>query len=112
MDWNLAWVCCVNSNGTPMSGNPLHSHDFKAVAFENMTETAQRVITQMFVINRVILQRLDEIQQVVRFRDENAVRPQHRFHGRDNLMDVTDVSKYVGSCHDARAPMFIYSPRG
>ena len=56
-----------------MSRDSLGMDDLQAVHIKQILEARQRVVAQMLMIDRVVLESLDQRQQVMRFGDENAV---------------------------------------
>jgi hypothetical protein len=50
----------------------------------------------MLVIDRVVLQRIEEAHEIVRFGNEHAVGSQHFLDGVDDRMHVLDMGKTVG----------------
>ncbi len=56
-----------------MGRNPFDVEHLETVALEQAFERAERIVAQVLVIDRVVLQRIDEIEQIVRLGDEDAV---------------------------------------
>ena len=73
---------------------------------EQMCQAGERVITQVFVIYRVVLQRFDQRQQVVRFVDENSIVVQQLQNILDDAVDIIDVCEAVGRCDDLGSAVF------
>ena len=62
-------------------------------------------MAQVLVIDRIVLQRVDEADEVVRFGNEHAVGRKHLDDAVDDRVHVLDVGKAVGGGDDARRSM-------
>ena len=65
-----------------------------------MREAADRIVAQMLVIDRVVLQVVEQPDQIVRFRDEHAVGRQHLDDALDDRVHVLDMREAVGRGDD------------
>ena len=61
-----------------------------------------RIVPQVFVVDRVVLARLQEAHQVMRFRNENAVLVQQQQNRLHDLVDVLDMGENIGGRDDFR----------
>ena len=98
--------CGVDADRSAVRRNPLRVHDLQSVHAEQIGDAHERVVAQVLVVNRVVLQRLDERHQIVRLGDEHAVGRQHREHAVDDLVDAFDVREDVRRGDDLRNPAF------
>ena len=78
---------------------------FEAVHLQQMLETADGIVTQVLVINGVVLQPVEQPNQVVRLGDEHAVGRKHLQNAIDDGMHVLDMGKAIGGGDDLGGAM-------
>ena len=66
---------------------------------------AERIVAQMLVIDGVVLQRVEQRNEIVRFRDEHAVVLQHLDDAVDDGVHVLDMGETIGGGDDACRPV-------
>ena len=74
-------------------------------------EAADRVVAQVLVIDGVVLQRVEQPDQVVRFRDEHAVGREHLEDAFDDRVHVLDMREAIGRGDDLGRRRACASPR-
>ena len=55
-----------------MSGDALGVEDLKPVHVQKIFQTMERIVSQVFVVNRVVLNGLQKTHQIVGFGNESA----------------------------------------
>src|SRR4029078_7313357 len=81
---------------------------FQPVHAKEVDEAADGVVSQMLVIDRVVLQIIKQADQVMRFRDEHAVGRKHFHNALDDRMDVLDMREAIrGGDHLGGAMLFL-----
>ena len=95
-----------------MRGDAIRKKDLEAVACQQVPNARQRVIPQVFMIDRVVLQRLDEAQEIVRLRNEGPVVGQEPPHVRHDAMHVFDVGKDIRRRHHFCLALLAADPLG
>src|SRR5450755_434275 len=78
---------------------------FEIVHLEKMLEARRRIITQVLVIDRVVLQGVEEADQVMRLRDKHAIRFQHFDNTINDGMDVLNMCEAIGGRDNAGRPV-------
>ena len=76
----------------------------EAVHGEQMREARERIIAQMLVVDRVVLQLVEQADQIMRFRDELAVGRQQVEDALDDRMYVLDMREAIGGSDDLAVP--------
>ena len=76
------------------------------VQFEQVLEASHRIVAQVLVIDRVVLQRVEQADEVVRFRDERAIWGQHLDDAIDDCVHVLDVCEAISGGDNARRAIF------
>ena len=71
-----------------MGRYPFDVDRLQPVHAKKMGESGKRVISQVFVVDRVVLKRIDQGNQVMIFRNENTVIDEQ---GQDSFYDIVDV---------------------
>ena len=89
-----------------MRRDALDPEDLEIMAAQQMIERAEMIVAQMLVIDGVVLHGLDQRQQVMGFRDEDAVVGEQVRYGVDHGVRLGDVSEHVGGRDDARLAVF------
>ena len=74
---------------------------FEVVHFQQVLEACQRIVAQVLVIDGVVLQRVEQADEVMRFGDEHAVGSQHLDDAVDDRVHVLDMGEAVGGGDDA-----------
>jgi len=74
--------------------------NFETVHLEQVLDAAHRVVAQVLVIDRVVLQHFEELDEIVRFRDEHAVGRQHLDDAFDDGVNILDVGEAVRAGDD------------
>src|SRR5262245_54653068 len=66
----------------------------------------------MLVIDRVVLQRVEQWNQIMRFRNKYAIRLEHFDDALNDGVDVFHVGKAIGGGDDARSTKLALDPAG
>src|SRR5437868_8363590 len=74
LDRTEAFARRINTDRAAMRGNVAGVEYFEPVHDEQMSKTANGVVPQVLVIDGVVLQVVEQADQVMRFRNEYAVR--------------------------------------
>src|ERR1700733_14402201 len=90
-----------------MGGDLLHVEDLQPVHGEKVGEAANRIITKVFVVDRVVLQIIQQSNKVVRLGDENPIWRQHFQNAADDLVHVFNVGKAVRCGYDLGRTVFL-----
>jgi hypothetical protein len=83
-----------------MRRDGLNVEDLQSMPGQKRYQRAQMIITQMLVIDGVVLQRFDERQKIVVFRYENAILANKRHDAVNHGVNVRDVGKDIGGSDD------------
>ena len=83
-----------------MDREPLNVVQVKPMPPEQRREPVQRVIEQVFMVNRIELTTFDHIQGVGKFADRDPGRLQQACKTGDKIINVVDVSDDVVRNHD------------
>src|SRR5205809_6977129 len=67
----------------------------------------ERVMAEMLVVNRVVLERLDQRYQVVRLGDEDPIVCEQGEDAFHDIVDALDVCEYIGRGDDTGLSAFI-----
>src|ERR1700730_13092025 len=102
----LAFSGRVNSDRPTVSWNASGENYFEAMHLEQMLQRGHRVITQLLVIDGVVLQSFNQRQEVMGFRNENAVPRKQIVDAIDDFMNVFDMSKDVRGGNDLGFAVF------
>ncbi len=92
----------IDPNRAAVRGNALGVKDLQTMLFQQGLQTVQRVVAQVLVINRVVLQRLDKGHEIVRLRNKHAIVVEQLQDGAHDLMNVLDVRENVRRRDDLR----------
>src|SRR5262245_64838732 len=84
-----------------MGWNGARVKDFEPMHPEKVCEARERVVTQVLVIDRVVLQPFQQADEVVRLGDEHAVRAKEIENGLDDRMHVLDMREAIRRRDDA-----------
>jgi hypothetical protein len=87
-----------------VSRNAFRVDDLQTVHIKQVLQALQRVVAQVFVINRVVLQRFNQPNEIVRLGNEHAVVVHQMQNEVDDLMDVLYVGEHVRRRHDRGGP--------
>ena len=80
--------------------------DPKAVPAEERRQARQRVVAQVLVVDRVVLERLDQVAEIVRLRDEHPLAADEASNRLDHLVHVRNVCEDVCGRHHPRLTVF------
>jgi hypothetical protein len=72
---------------------------------QKIGEAVERVIAQVLMVDGVVLQPVEQTDEIVRLRDEHAVRADEIENALDDRMNVLDMGEAVRRRHDARGPV-------
>src|SRR5690606_38091709 len=100
---------CINEDRAAMGWNWTRMEDLEIMHLEQRLQAVQRIIAQMLMIDRVVLQLVEQRDQVVRFRDEHAVWCEQFKNAVDDGVYVLDMGKAVGGGHDTRGAMRLFN---
>src|SRR5215469_352250 len=89
-----------------MDCKPLDLIQVEAVPLEERRESMQRVIEQMFMVDRVELAIFDQIQCVSELKNRDTGWFQKAFNTSDKIINLVHMSDHVISDHDVRKLTF------
>ena len=85
-----------------MGRDALGVDHLETVHLQQVLQAVQRVVAEVLVVDGVVLQRLEQGDQVVRLRDEDAVVIQEMKDAVEDVVDVLHVREDVGGRDDRR----------
>lgn len=97
----------IDPNGSAMIRNSLGIDHAEAKPLHHILHRLDRIEAQVLVVDRVILQRVDQIKQIVRLGNERAPVPQQRMNAAETGTEVGDMRKDVGGRNQGCRPFLL-----
>src|SRR5437899_11686113 len=85
----------VNTDRTAMSRNAFGVDHFEPVHLQKIFEAGQRVVAEMLMIDRVVLERFQQRSKIMGFANEDAGIAEQHENARDDIVNVFDVCENV-----------------